>query len=151
MGAYFIQTSRFLNPRVGSLLHSVSSPHLSSFPFFCRKGDRSFHTRYEKGALPDATILEASDGDEALHLAQRYLLRLIISDYSLPKMSGLQFLKALRRESQTRDIPVLIVTGYGSGAAREALMDAGAVGIMSKPVSVAQFKKTVKKSISVNW
>ena len=114
------------------------------------KGDRSLHARYVKRVLPDATILETSDGDKALHLPQRYRPRLIISDYSMPKMSGVQFLKALRQDIRARDIPVLIVTGYGSGAVREALIDAGATGIMSKPVPAAQFQEAVKKTLSVN-
>jgi two-component system, OmpR family, phosphate regulon response regulator PhoB len=53
----------------------------------------------------------AGDGDEALLIAAEKLPDLILLDMMLPKTSGLEVLKALKRERATAAIPVVVLTG----------------------------------------
>jgi PAS domain S-box-containing protein len=113
------------------------------------KGVRVLHAKFVKRALPHVTVIEAADGHEAVELAQRHRPRLIVADYSMPVMNGFEMLNALRRESRTKQIPVLIVTGEDSKSSTEALRLAGAVDVLRKPVTLSQLEEVLKKYIFV--
>jgi CheY-like chemotaxis protein len=76
-------------------------------------------------------IASAQDGVEALRLAQEVSPDLILLDMLLPKMSGLDVLRALKRDPLTKAIPVIVLTGMsGKNAAR--LQQDGASGFLEK-------------------
>ena len=58
---------------------------------------RVLHARYVKKAFPDASVLQARDGKEALTLAREHRPRLIVSDYAMPTMDGFEFLTELNK------------------------------------------------------
>ena len=73
----------------------------------------------------------ATDGEEALRVAREKLPDLILLDMLLPKMSGLDVLKALKEDALTRAIPVVVITGMSQkNAAR--LQEDGACGFLEK-------------------
>lgn len=55
-------------------------------------------------------ILEADDGTSALEVLRAQKVDLIVSDWNMPKMTGLELLKSVRSTEQTKDIPFLMVT-----------------------------------------
>jgi CheY-like chemotaxis protein len=59
------------------------------------------------------SVLQASNGEQALALAADHQPILIVLDVGLPTMSGLQVLHALAAQPATSSIPVLIVSSYG--------------------------------------
>jgi CheY-like chemotaxis protein len=73
----------------------------------------------------------AGDGDEALLMAAEKLPDLILLDMMLPKMSGLEVLKALKKQTGTEAIPVVVLTGL-SQANAERLRRDGAFGFLTK-------------------
>lgn len=73
----------------------------------------------------------AGAGDEALLMAGEKLPDLILLDMMLPKMSGLEVLKALKKEPATEAIPVVVLTGL-SQANAERLRRDGAFGFLTK-------------------
>jgi CheY-like chemotaxis protein len=73
----------------------------------------------------------AADGDEALLMAGEYLPDLILLDMMLPKTTGLDVLRALKKESATKDIPVLVLTGLSPTNAERLRRD-GAIGFLTK-------------------
>lgn len=89
-------------------------------------------------------IYAARDGAEALPLAQSQRPDLIIADYDMPKMHGLQFLKAVRQDS-TLDKTGFIML---SGAANEAVVDkADELGVNSfilKPFFPEDLKRRIE-------
>lgn len=79
-------------------------------------------------------VSSAGDGEEALMMAQVKMPDLILLDMLLPKMSGLDVLKALKKDPVTQGIPVVVMTGMTQkNAAR--LQEDGACGI-SRKISV---------------
>jgi CheY-like chemotaxis protein len=73
----------------------------------------------------------ASDGEEALHAAREKLPDLILLDMLLPKLSGPDVLKALKKDPVTKAIPVVVMTGMSQkNAAR--LQEDGAFGFLEK-------------------
>jgi CheY-like chemotaxis protein len=76
-------------------------------------------------------VCSAADGDEALRIAQAKLPDLILLDMLLPKVSGLDVLKALKKDALTRPIPVVVITGMAQkNEAR--LKEDGAAGFLEK-------------------
>jgi len=73
----------------------------------------------------------AADGEEALRLAREKLPDLILLDMLLPKMSGPEVLAALKKDSATRAIPVVVMTGMSEKNASRLQGD-GAVGFLEK-------------------
>jgi CheY-like chemotaxis protein len=76
-------------------------------------------------------ISSASDGDEALRLAQANLPDLILLDMLLPKMSGPDVLKALKLDPTTKAIPVVVMTGMSEKNATRLRGD-GAIAFLEK-------------------
>lgn len=56
------------------------------------------------------TVIPATDGESALQLARSERPDLILLDMLMPKMTGLDALRALKADEQTRDIPVLVLS-----------------------------------------
>ena len=73
----------------------------------------------------------AGDGEDALLMAHEMLPDLILLDMMLPKMSGLEVLKALKKDPATEAIPVVVLTGL-SQANAERLRRDGAFGFLTK-------------------
>ncbi len=73
----------------------------------------------------------AGDGDEALLIAAEKLPDLILLDMMLPKMSGQEVLKALKKEPATAAIPVVALTGLSQTNAEQLLRD-GAFAFLTK-------------------
>jgi DNA-binding NtrC family response regulator len=84
---------------------------------------------------------------EALQLLARQTVDLIISDYRLPGLSGLEFLSLLRDEGY--DIPLIVLTGYGSIEHAVTAIKAGAVDYITKPVRAEQVELAVEQALEV--
>jgi CheY-like chemotaxis protein len=61
------------------------------------------------------TVESASNGEEALPIVKRLHPDIIITDMQMPKMSGPEFITALKAEAETASIPIVIVAGKNSG------------------------------------
>jgi len=58
-------------------------------------------------------ISEAEDGNAALRLIKNEQVGLVVTDWNMPNMSGIDLLREIRQNPQTADIPVLMVTAEG--------------------------------------
>jgi DNA-binding response OmpR family regulator len=80
-------------------------------------------------------VIVARDGAEALRLAQERHPDLAVLDWMMPKASGLEVLRAIRANSETADIPVVLLTARASEADIQEGLDAGADDYIAKPFS----------------
>lgn len=71
-------------------------------------------------------ITEADDGTTALEILQREKIDLIVSDWNMPKMTGLELLKAVRADDALKHIPFLMVTAE---AQQENIIEAVKAGV----------------------
>jgi len=76
-------------------------------------------------------VISAADGEEALRIARNQIPNLILLDMMLPKISGLEVLRALKQDAATKDIPVIILTGL-SERNKEKLLQEGATSYVEK-------------------
>lgn len=61
------------------------------------------------------TVESATNGEEALPIVHRIRPDIIITDMQMPKMSGTEFITALKAQPETAEIPIVIVAGKNSG------------------------------------
>lgn len=80
-------------------------------------------------------VLTAVDGEEALELARAEKPDLIITDYQMPFMTGLQLCQALRQDEATRDIPAMMLTARGFDIEPAEMAAAGISTVLAKPFS----------------
>lgn len=78
-------------------------------------------------------ILEADDGSNALKLLEKEKVDLVISDWNMPKMTGLEFLKAVRSNTAFKDLPFLMVTAEAQKQNIIEAVQAGVSNYVVKP------------------
>jgi DNA-binding response OmpR family regulator len=95
------------------------------------------------------TVITAADGGEGLYRANTDHPDLIITDFNMPNLSGLDLIKQLRDEPEFTKIPIIAVTAYGKDFSEEA-MSAGANETVQKPFEfealVAVVRSLLKQS-----
>ena len=82
-------------------------------------------------------VIEAENGREALELVGTHAPDLILSDWNMPEMTGIQFLAALRSRGDAT--PFCFVTSEGSDEMREQAAASGALGLIAKPFTSEAF------------
>lgn len=92
-------------------------------------------------------VSEASDGVEALKVAQSQAFDIVISDVNMPNMDGLTLVKKLREISSYKFTPILMLTTESSNDKKQAGRAAGATGWIVKPFNPDQLLATVKKVV----
>lgn len=80
-------------------------------------------------------VEEAVDGQEAMLKVQEEKPDLVLLDWMLPQMSGLEVCRQIRRNPTTRNIPIIMLTARGEEGDRVRGLDAGADDYIAKPFS----------------
>ena len=93
-------------------------------------------------------VLTARDGQEALELAQTELPDLIITDYHMPQLSGLELCQRLKQDPTTRDIPAIMLTARGYHLEPHDTQQSGILRMLSKPFSPRQLLTTVNEMLA---
>ena len=88
----------------------------------------------------------AADAETGLQLLQQEPADLIVTDFKLPGMSGLEFLQAIKRIDA--NLPVVIMTAYGTVESAVGAMKAGASDYVLKPFSLAELVLVIRKELA---
>ena len=95
-------------------------------------------------------VTHASDGQQALHMAEQQLPDIVILDWMMPVMSGIEVCKTMRSMTETRSIPVIMLSARGEEGDRTLGLDIGADDYMTKPFSpkelVARIHAVLRRS-----
>ena len=86
----------------------------------------------------DYTIERASNGEEALQKVESFRPDVILLDYMMPKMNGIEVLKHLRQDERFKTLPVILLTAKGSQEDKAKGLDAGADDYVVKPFSLPE-------------
>lgn len=89
----------------------------------------------------DHPVREASNGKEALDVIAEWPPDLVLCDWNMPEMSGIELLRALR--AQGVSIKFGFVTSEGTGEMRQTAMDEGALFLIKKPFTPEAFKEAL--------
>lgn len=96
---------------------------------------------FEKEGFRVAT---ASDGEAALVAVEESTPDLIVLDWMLPHVSGLEVCRQLRRRPETRDVPIIMLTARGEESDRIRGLEVGADDYVSKPFSPSELIARVR-------
>ncbi len=88
---------------------------------------------------PNSNLMQAINGDIALQIIKQQKPDLIITDWEMPKMDGLELIKSLKASEETRDVPIIVATGVmlESNDLKIAL-ETGAVDYIRKPIDATE-------------
>ena len=89
----------------------------------------------------DHDIVEAEDGADALAKVGAEQPDLVLSDWNMPNMTGIECLQALRASGSA--VPFGFVTSEGSAEMREKAADAGALFLIAKPFTAESVRETI--------
>lgn len=87
-------------------------------------------------------IIEASDGAMALDIALAEAPDLVLSDWNMPELTGIDMLRQLRASGS--DVPVAFVTSEGSAQMRQIADEAGALFLIAKPFTPESFRDALE-------
>ena len=102
-----------------------------------------------KGVLGgDFVIKAAINGMIALKIAEKSPPNLILLDIQMPGMDGFEVMSRLQAVENTRQIPVIFLTGESDSEIRQRALDMGARGFVTKPIDAAVLSETVTDILS---
>jgi two-component system response regulator MprA len=93
-------------------------------------------------ALEGATVTHAVNGYQAVEMAERSKLDVIVMDLLMPEMSGLEATRALR--SSGNRVPIIAITADATPRARTAAIDAGCNALLCKPFDSGELVAAIR-------
>lgn len=99
----------------------------------------------------DFTVIASNNGEEGCSLATTHLPDLVITDWEMPVMNGIEVIKHLRGQSLTKDIPIIMATGIMTTPQDlEQALKAGATDFIRKPFDIIELKPRLLAALQVH-
>ena len=93
-------------------------------------------------------IFEAPSGEEALLEASRNKVDLLVADYRLPGITGVELMHKVR--AKYPDVRIILITGMTDRKIRDEILNAGAVAVFDKPISLTDFLDAVERALGLD-
>lgn len=93
-------------------------------------------------------VIEAITGEQGVSTALAQVPALILMDYQLPGIDGIEAFRQIRADAATRHIPIVAVTASAMPEEEAKMKQAGFDGFMSKPINLKQFISTVADTLA---
>ena len=90
-------------------------------------------------------FFEASDGIEALTILNQEQLDLVLTDYNMPEMDGLELLEEIKKSDTLKSIPVVVITTEGSKQRLAEFLEKGAMDYIKKPFTPEEIKEKLNQ------
>ena len=132
------------------LLHSVRRVYKNQFLTVLVVDDAAAQRTYMQHLLhvQRLTVLEAQDGEDALQALQEHPeVQLVITDYQMPGMNGLDLVRELRSRFSYAQLGIIGVSAVGSGMLSAQFLKLGANDYMHKPFEVEEFYWRVNQTL----
>ncbi len=97
----------------------------------------------------DIQVADFGDPVQALAWAQSSQPDLLLLDYRMPKMDGLEFARRFREPLAHRDIPIMLVTVVGDEPIRHAALDAGVIDFLVKPIRPRELRARLRNLLDI--
>jgi two-component system alkaline phosphatase synthesis response regulator PhoP len=97
---------------------------------------------------PEFTVLEASNGEEAVNITYTEKPDLVLMDILMPKLDGYTACYAIKNNEQTRAIPVVMLSGVGHELNRQLSQEMGAAAYITKPFNPEDLLDRVRQYAS---
>ncbi len=90
-------------------------------------------------------LFEAANGKEAMDLLRREWMDLVLTDYNMPEMNGLELLEEMKKDEILRSVPVVMVTTEGSQGRVETFLEMGAADYIKKPFTPEEIRSKLNR------
>lgn len=109
--------------------------------------DRLLYAKILKNFIPEYSIVQASNGKDALDIILSSAPALVISDHLMPEMGGVELVKRIKSSGMPNTPPVIILSADINKSVIEEYSGLGVEYIFQKPVDLSVFKKALEKSL----
>lgn len=96
----------------------------------------------------DITLIEAVDGLEALQKIQEQSPDLILLDLFMPRLDGFAVMEAVKANSRTQHIPIVVLSAWPTGDNRKRTRLAGAADFITKPYEPIELVKRIRELVT---
>ncbi len=83
---------------------------------------------------------EAENGEAALKVLDNSWLDIVVTDYNMPVMNGIELIQQMKKNEMFKEIPVLVITTEGNQQKIDAFIESGATGYIKKPFTPEEIK-----------
>jgi CheY-like chemotaxis protein len=90
-------------------------------------------------------VIEAVDGEETVQQVESARPDLILIDASLPRVSGLDATRRIRRSGASSSVPIVFISGHAEASFLELAREAGGDDYLVKPITLAQLDRVLEK------
>jgi len=90
-------------------------------------------------------VFQASDGGEAIDLAGSALPDLVLMDMGLPRVSGYDATRTIKKNSELRKIPIIALTAFAMEQDKQKVLDAGCDGYLTKPYDIFDLLERIEE------
>lgn len=95
----------------------------------------------------DFVVHAAEDGQSGVDLAQKEDVDVILLDWMMPGMDGMEVFRQLKQNEKTRQVPVFMLTSKGTGDDIDQAISAGIDDYIVKPFSTSDIDKTIRNKL----
>lgn len=92
-------------------------------------------------------VIAAEDGEEGVRMARNQKPDLILMDFSVPRLDGIGATAELKRDPETREIPILLLTAHAFGSVGRRALAAGCAAYIGKPCEPRRILSEVQQRI----
>lgn len=102
-----------------------------------------------EGIGPGMSVTDFESPVEALNWSQDNSIDLLLLDYRMPGMDGLEFARHFRRPQIKRDVPIVLISVVGDEPVRQAALDAGVMDFLVKPVRPRELRSRCRNLLAL--
>ncbi len=95
---------------------------------------------FKAAGYGNANIIEAEDGEKALEQLKKNWVDIVLTDYNMPEMNGLELIREIKKNEMFDQIPVVVISTEGSREKRDQFLNQGAAGYIKKPFAPEQLR-----------
>lgn len=95
-----------------------------------------------------AKVITARNGEEAFVLAMQYRPLVVLTDYEMPRMTGLEFAKKLRATPELAEVPVVMLTARGHRVPPGEMSQTNIQNLVSKPFSAKELSSLMQEHLA---
>ena len=125
-------------PLVGKTLRILVVDDLAVMRLLVRNNLRSMGIEH---------VALAANGREALDMLQKWRFDIVVTDWNMPLMDGLELLKHIRASKAYRHVPVVLITAEGERSQVRNAIEAGVTEFLIKPFSFGAFQRKIRRVI----
>lgn len=108
---------------------------------------RLLHSTLDTLKNGELEIFESPSGEEAMLEVSRRKIDLLVSDYLLPGMTGIELMHKVRAKNP--DVKVILISGRTDRKARDEMLNAGAIALFDKPIPLADFLDVIERNLGL--